>query len=416
MDLKGGAVHVTAETAAAGGSAATGPHVLRRINVEAVLGALRGREGLTARVAELAALTGLSRPAVTRALKSLLDAGVVEWVDAEAERPGRPAIRVRFRAGLGHVAGVDIGPHTMALVVADLAGSPCAERRVPTGPHATGKDLVRILRTELAALVAKAGLHPSDLWAVAVGTPGIVDHERGGVVLAPSIPGWNGLPMLAGLRDWLDCPVLLDNDVNLAVLAERWHGEDSGTLLYVHWGERVGCGLLIDGRPLRGASYAAGELGFLDLITPVDDTPPAASDGMGAFERLVGAQALRALAVAVCGGAMERALAAHRDLTPLFDAARRGDAGALAVVDIAAGRFARGLAACLLLIDPGRIVVGGGLAHGGDLLLDAVRRHLERLVLAPFDLRVSRLRENAVALGAVRTALDRAEERLVALL
>jgi len=98
------------------------------------------------------------------------------------------------------------------------------------------------------------------------------------------------------------------------------------------------------------------------------------------------------------------------------DGGEAGDAAALAVLDTVARRFARGLAAHLVLVDPGRVVIGGGLAHAGELLIDAVRRHLEPLTLAPFDLRVSSLRENAVVVGAVRMALDAAEERLAALL
>lgn len=241
-------------------------------------------------------------------------------------------------------------------------------------------------------------------------------HDCGEVVLAPSIPGWTGLPMLTGLRALVDCPVLLDNDVNLAVLAEQWRGETSPTLLYVHWGERIGSGLVIDGKPHRGAGQAAGELGFLDLTTPIDATAPPPTDGLGSFERLVGADAIRRLAIESCAGAVADALSTSHDLTPLFRAAESRDRAALSVVDIVARRFARGLAAHLLLVDPGRVVIGGGLAHAGDILVDAVRRHLETLVLAPFDLRVSSLRENAVVLGAVRMALDAAEERLAALL
>lgn len=396
--------------------AATGPHVLRRINIATVLRALRANAGHTARVSDLVAATGLSRPAVTRALTHLETARVVEAVGTESHQLGRPAIRVRFRAEIGHVAGIDIGPHTMAVHIADLTGATTAARRIALPPHPTGAELVGLLRAELAALAEACGISPGHLWAVAVGSPGIVDHDRGEVVLAPSIPGWTGLPMLTGLRQWLDCPVLIDNDVNLAVLAEQWRGEDSRTLLYVHWGERIGSGLVIDGKPHRGAGQAAGELGFLDLSTPIDSTAPPPTGGLGPFERVAGADAIRRLAIESCDSAVAEALRAGHDLAPLFRAAEAGDAAASAVLDTVARRFARGLAAHLLLVDPGRVVIGGGLAHAGDLLIDAVRRHLAPLTLAPFDLRVSSLRENAVVLGAVRMALDAAEERLAALL
>ncbi|QKW18009.1 ROK family transcriptional regulator [Kitasatospora sp. NA04385] len=396
--------------------AATGPHVLRQMNTAAVLNALREADDPTPRVSDLVSATGLSRPAVTRALNTLAERSVAEYLGAESAQIGRPAVRVRFRADVGHVAGIDIGPRTMALAITDLAGTVRAQRRFATPRDPTGAKLVRVLRTALGEAAAEADIPPTGLWAVGVGTPGIVDHDRGEVVLAPSIPGWTGLPMLAGLRSWLGCPVVIDNDVNLAVRAEQWRGETSPNLLYVHWGERVGSGLVIDGKPYRGASSAAGELGFLDLVTPVDDPPPGISDGLGPFERLAGAGEIRRLALQGCGSALRHRLTADEDLRPLFDAARAGDPSALEVVDRVATRFARGLAAYLLLFDPGQVVIGGGLARAGDVLVDAVRRHLEPLLLAPCELRMSNLGENAVVLGAVRMALDSAEARLAGML
>ncbi|GIG66570.1 ROK family transcriptional regulator [Phytomonospora endophytica] len=392
------------------GFAATGPHVLRRMNATAVLGALRASAGGTARVADLMGATGLSRPAVTRALGLLADAGIVEFFEGNDSRVGRPAVRARFRAELGHVAGIDVGPHKVLVMITDLAGNVRAQHRVVGPPAQTGPELAGLLRTTLVEAADEAGVAPGDLWAVGVGTPGVVDHERGEVVLAPSIPGWAGVSLLAELREWLGCPVHIDNDVNLAVVAERWRGETSDNLLFVQWGERIGSGIVIGGKPYRGANSASGELGFLDLVTPIDAEPPQASDGLGSFERLVGARAILGLAVERCAGL--RAALEHGDIAPLFTAAEGGDADAVATVDVVAARFARGLAAQLLILDPGLVVVGGGVSRAGTVLFDAVRRHLRRLLLVPVELRVSALREQGVALGAVRMALDSAERRL----
>ncbi|HEY3004526.1 MAG TPA: ROK family protein [Kribbellaceae bacterium] len=397
------------------GSAATGPHVLRRINAEAVLAVLRDAGDGSARVADVVLATGLSRPAVTRAIAALAGAGVVEYAGPETAQVGRPAVRARFRGELGHVAGIDIGPHTLQVSIADLAGTVLATTQRTVDASATGPDLVLLLHSTLAETAAAAGVAVAGLWAVGVGTPGIVDHERGEVTLAPSIPGWAGIPLLAELRKRLGCPVLLDNDVNLAVLAERWRGEASDNLVYVHWGERIGSGIVIDGKPYRGATSAAGELGFVDLVSDPDAAPAPVRDRLGPFERLAGARAIHQLALESAAPDLAGRLRAGTGITPLFDAARDGDAAALAVVDTVAARFARGLAALLLILDPGRIVVGGGVSRAGDVLFDAVRRHLAQLVLMPADLRVSSLGDRAVVLGAVRLALDTADERLLTL-
>lgn len=398
------------------GSAATGPHVLRRINATAVLNALRDARGHTATVSDLVVATGLSRPAVTRALTTLAEAGIAEYAGTTEHQIGRPAQRARFRAELGHVAGIDIGPHRVLVMIADLAGTVLAQRRATTPADPTGPHLAALLRTTLVRAAAEAGLAPTDLWSVAVGTPGIVDHDRREVVLAPSIPGWSSLPVIAELHDWLGCPVGLENDVNLAVLAERWRGEAGDNLLFVQWGERIGTGMVIDDKPYRGASSAAGELGFIDLVTDLDDEPQPPADGLGAFERLVGAGEIRRLGAQRCDSPLRDRLAASDDIAPLFDAAVAGDPAALSVVDTIATRFARGLAVQLLIMDPQRVVVGGSVSRAGDVLFDAVRRRLGRQVLVPVDLLVSALGAGNVALGAVRMALDQVEQRLTALL
>ncbi|GAA3893835.1 ROK family transcriptional regulator [Saccharothrix violaceirubra] len=394
------------------GNAATGPHVLRRINALAVLNALRAVDDLIATVSGLVQATGLSRPAVTRALTALTEAGLVEFTGATEHQVGRPASRARFRAELGHVAGIDIGPHKVLVMVADLSGKVLSQRQAATPADATGERLVRLLRTTLAKAAAETGVAPADLWSVAVGAPGIVDHASGEIVLAPSIAGWSGLPVTAELRGWLGCPVHIENDVNLAVRAERWRGESSDNLLFVQWGERIGTGMVIDDKPYGGASAAAGELGFIDLVTDLDAEPPAATDGLGAFERLVGAGAILRLAIQRCSGDVRDRLEATGDIAFLFDAAREGDEAALSVVDTIAARFARGLAVQLLLMDPQRVVVGGGVTRAGELLFEAVRKRLRPLLLAPVELRVSALGAAGVALGAVRMALDHVEERL----
>ncbi|MFF1506433.1 ROK family protein [Streptomyces sp. NPDC058326] len=394
---------------AARGTAANGPHVLRQMNVAAVLTALREAESATTSVSGLATATGLSRPAVTRALGGLRDRGLVEFTSPNSSpQPGRPAQYARFRAEAGHVAGIDIGPHKVLVAIADLGGRVLTVHRATVDAGADGLRLFGTVRAALTTAVAEAGVPLSALWAVTVGTPGIVDRERGEVLLAPSIPGWAGLPAVTRLRDWLHCPVSIDNDVNLAVLAERRPEAGAENLVFVQWGRRIGCGIIIGGRPYRGHSAAAGELGFIDLASGPDAPPgPRAPDGTGPFERLAGAAAIHRLALEAGAPAGD-----EDDIAPLFEAAAAGDRAATEVVERVAARFARGLAALLLVLDPDRVVIGGGVSRAGDVLLEPVRRHLRRHALVPVAVHPSALGERAVALGAVRHSLDVVEDRI----
>jgi predicted NBD/HSP70 family sugar kinase len=407
---------------------AKGPHVLRRINTAAVLRAIR--DDSPARLADLMQATGLSRPAVTRAVADLRETGLVVDVQEPVEQAiGRPAQQVRFRAEVGHVVGVDVGSHKILAKVADLSGRIRSTRQVAIRGPATGAGLLKSLRTTLSEILADAELKPQDVWAVVVGAPGIVDAVSGEVLFAPSIPGWARQPVLAELRTAFTCPVLIENDINLAVLAERWCGAAVGadSLVFVHWGERIGTGILIEGRPYRGASAAAGELGFADLFSAAGEPPAVAVDvanDLGPFEQMVGARAIVELARShqVAAAAPDPAGAGadggqddgrQGAVAAVFAAAAAGDAAALHVVDEVADRFARGLAVLLLVLDPREVIIGGGVSRAGGTLLDAIERHLRPRVLAWPRLALSDLGGDAVALGAVRRALDHLEEHLI---
>ncbi|MGW8885947.1 ROK family protein [Streptomyces sp. NPDC055749] len=385
------------------------------MNVAAVLMALREAGEATADVSGLAGATGLSRPAVRRALADLRDRGLVEFRGKESgqAQPGRPAQHVRFRAKCGHVAGIDIGPHKVLVAIADLLGTVVTVRRSLVAGSADGSQIFAILRETLSAAAADAGIPLGELWAVSVGTPGIVDRQRSKVLLAPSIPGWAGLPAMKMLEDLLPCPVFIDNDVNLASIAERQRGAaaatDSDSMVFVQWGRRIGCGIFIDGTAYRGHAAAAGELGFIDLSSDPDSVPgPRRGDGAGPFEQLVGAKAIHHLALTAGAPTGD-----EDDVAPLFEAAAAGEEVAIEVVERVAARFARGVAALVLLFDPGCVVIGGGVSRAGEVLMEPVRRYLRLHTLVPVAVHTSALGEEAVMLGAVCHALGVAEERML---
>jgi predicted NBD/HSP70 family sugar kinase len=419
--------------------AGSGPHVLRRINAAAVLTALRTEGPL--RIADLMDVTDLSRPAVTRAVDALRSEGWVSDVNAGDEsgpearasdastrrsRLGRPAALLRFRAEAGHVLGVDVGPHKILAMVADLAGTVVAERRSDARGLNDGQAVLAAILEVTADACAR--VPAGTLISAAVGTPGLVDPRTGAVTLAPSIPGWTQIPIAATLHERLACPVTLHNDVNLAVLAERWRGSATsvGTLVFLQWGARVGAGIMIDGRLHAGAAAAAGELGFLDLAAEPEQPSDVAGGGparmstMGPFERQVGAAAIIDLAIAEATRhgdpellALMRGARAHDDAAALFDAAAAGSALAETIIDTICARLARGLATVHLVLDPDLVVIGGGLSRAGERLLAAVERHLRLRTLVPPRLALSALGDTAVALGAVRSALNDVDDRVL---
>ncbi|MEU8433354.1 ROK family transcriptional regulator [Streptomyces sp. NPDC029216] len=367
------------------------PSLLRRINSAVVLRALRAAESPT--LTDLTRVTGLSRPTVEGVVEGLMGAGLVVEADAEegARRQGRPARRFRFRAEAGHLLGIEIGSHRIAVLLSGLDGRVIGAGTKDVAETASADERLERVRAAVADLLRRAGIPRDSLRAVGVGSPGIVEAD-GTVRLGTALPGWTGLPLGERLRRSFRCPVRVENDANAAAVAEHWKGagRDTDDMVFVMAGLSPGAGSLIGGRLHRGFGGAAGEIGALHLLGR-EATP----------ERLLSTtgEPLHPLD--------EPAVA------EVFAMARRGDERAVAAVDRFLQRLVHDVAALVLAMDP-ELVVVGGWAAGLDGVLDPLRRELERYCLRPPRVALSLLGEAAVATGALRLALDHVEEELFA--
>jgi predicted NBD/HSP70 family sugar kinase len=393
-----------------------GTPVLRRMNRAAVLDAVRRRAPEPVRLAELSQLTELTRPTVAQAVEDLLAAG---WLRQHAPRPatvGRPATRFSLNGRAAPVLGLDVGPHTVTAGIADLAGERLAVIR-RTVRHRSARHLLEAVDEVTDEALATAGLAAEQITAVTAATPGIVEETTGRVLFVPSVPGWSEIDLAGRLRAHFRCAVTVENDANLAALAAAHQRTGAGTLLAVQWGERLGAGVVIDGRLHRGAGQA-GEIGFIrpaDNLPSADlpkadlpdaDLPDAAGDGRGPLERAIGAEAIVNLARHRAAEHPKSRLARATDAAAVFAAAAEGDPIAAEVVDRVAAVFAAAIAPVVLVLSPHVIVIGGGIARAGAVLLDAIARHLEDLTLTPPSVELSELAEGTVLTGAIQMALD----------
>ncbi|MDH6574648.1 ROK family protein [Kitasatospora sp. MAP5-34] len=366
--------------------------LLRRINAAVTLRALRDGQSLT--LTQLVGDTGLSRPTVEGVIEGLMEAGLVaevEPVQDNGRQRGRPARWFRFRAEAGHILGIEIGVHDIRVTLADLTGRILGgdARAVEETRDAEGR--LSCVRTAVADVLRKAGVSRDSLWTVAVGTPGIVDRD-GTVRLGTAMPGWTGLDLGARLRRSFRCPVVIENDANLAAIAEHWQGAavGKGDVVFVMAGLSPGAGSLINGRLHRGFGGAAGEIGALHLLGQ-EATP----------ERLLSTTG--------------------KPLDPLDEAAvarvlrlaREGDEVAQVAMDRFLRRLVHDVAALVLALDP-ELVVVGGWAAGLDGVLEPLREQLELYCLRAPEVVLAALGEEVVAMGALRVALDHVEEQLFA--
>lgn len=386
---------------------------MREVNTAAVLTSLREFDPVS--VGALAESTGLSRQAVARVLDELQSNGLVELLppDRSERASGRPAQQVRFRAEAGYVVGALIDPQVIQLAVADLRGSVVATSRAAVAAAPADQRVLDLLVGETRALLEGAGISVADVWSATVGAPGIIDTTAGVISVVPSMPVLTGDVLVEALGSYLSCPVHLDNDLKLATRGELWKGTGAGArhLVVVHWGERVGAGIVIDGVLYRGASNDAGDLGFLDILAGDVDPVP----GLGRFESWVGIQALVHLVAGEleAAGQVERAQAVRgageSAFEDVLDGIRREEGPHLRAAHRVAGRFAHGLVALRTILDPELVILSGPLARAGRPLLAALHRSLAEQPLAPPMLRLSTLGRDAVVHGALRHSLDLVE-------
>jgi predicted NBD/HSP70 family sugar kinase len=401
-------------------SPATSPRLLRRLNAAAVLRAIRA--GGPVSRAELSRMTGLSKPTVNGAVEVLLASGYlterIADVGASTRRPGPRARLLSFRGDLGHVLGIDIGANKVLAIVADLTGEVLGAARRQTRARArrNANSLLDLVGAATDDALAAAGVDRTSLEGVGVGTPGVVDPVSGRVTLAPQLGGWEGIQLASRLEPVFPCSVLVDNEVHLSVLAERWRGSAQGIddALYVQLGVGIGGGVLIGGDVYRGASGAAGEIGYL----PIFDVD-AGRDGLGPFEHAAGGTAFARLGRRAVEAGESQALLDLAggdpeaiDAETVFAAAEGGDEAAQRILDEVLQRLARGIASAVTILNPSTVIIGGGISRAGARLLEPLEPRIAALVPVPPRVVLSSLGDEAVALGAARLALREVEERL----
>src|SRR5688572_23838305 len=179
--------------------------------------------------AELTETTALSAPTVGSLTVELIRYGLIRHLGTGPSRGGRRPSFMEFNARYGIVAGIVVDPTRTLIALADLRGDRLASRSWPTPITLAPAPLLSKIAGWVRSLMSEAGIAPEKLLAAAAAAPGAVDHARGMVLaLAPNLKGWEQVPMAEMLKDALGVPVIIENDVNLAIMGERWRGAARG--------------------------------------------------------------------------------------------------------------------------------------------------------------------------------------------
>ncbi|ACU70938.1 ROK family protein [Catenulispora acidiphila DSM 44928] len=378
---------------ASGVTAAT----LREMNIRTVWSVIEGGHPISR--AEIARLTGISKPTVSVLLEELLATGLVTQSPDTARDPAHGAVFFGPKPDGVHALALDLGAHMLRGVLAGPGAVIAARQDVDV--NGMDAPLMVAAAARLAEeLIAAAGVDAATVRHAVAGVPGVVDRHTGRVWQALNIPALNGFAIAKELQTAVGVPFTVENDIDLAALGENTHGTGAAaeSFAFLSVGTGVGAGLVLHGHLHRGHSGAAGE-----LDTAFDAEAFVANDPCAA--------AIVEYATPYAAELTTNAAPLTTEL--IFDQARAGHPRATEIVDEVARRISAYIGVLAAVADVELVILGGGIGLNGDLLLERVSLRLQERLPYPPRLEVSALGDSAVLTGAAAVAAAVAVEQVI---
>jgi predicted NBD/HSP70 family sugar kinase len=376
------------------------PRLLRALNDRAALELLLSRGPLTR--AQLGELTGLSKVTASQLVERLEERGLVARVGEQAGGRGPNAQMYAVVPATAYVVGVEAGPQHVVAGVADITGKIVGRTDVSIGE---GDDPVKVVHAAVVEAAGAAGAPIDRIRRIVLGTPGLVDPKSGEITFAWDLPRWHR-GLLTALREDLGRPVMFENDVNLAAIAEQHSGAAIGAKDFVLiWLDRgVGTAVVLNGRLHRGSVGAAGEIGYLP-VAGTQVSRDASRRSKSGFRTLADAAAVKAIAkthgfkAAGAADSIRAAIAAGTAGSPFLDELAR--------------RISLGVASVGLVLDPELVVLAGDVgAAGGADLAQRVQHEVAAIAVVSPRVVATEVASEPVLNGAILTGLDAVREEV----
>jgi glucokinase-like ROK family protein len=361
--------------------------------------------------ADIARILDWSRSAVVQHVERLLSYRLIREVGVAASTGGRRARVLALNGNGGYIAGVNYGATSIDVVIANLAGEILSHTSDDADISEGPERCLRQAHDMIKRLLDNVHIPNEQLWAIGIGVPGPVEFKSGRPVAPPIMPGWDGYPVREFFATDFNCPVYVDNDVNVMALGEQWAGLGRGVdnFLFVKVGTGIGCGIVCHGELYRGSDGCAGDIGHIQV------------DGQAVICRCGNVGCLEAVAAAPAWVRMAHEAANRSTLIAdhlarqdtlmaqdISDYAARGDHACMEIIRQSGRHIGHMLAGLVNFFNPSLIVIGGGVSRTGDVWLASIRQEIYRrsLPLGSRNLLVQRsqLRDLAGVTGTVAFA------------
>lgn len=283
--------------------------------------------------------------------------------------------------------GIDVGGTNVKIALVDENGNIIHSNSVPTYAKMGYDYTVNNIKQAIKDVMSATNTDANSISGIGFDLPGQVDYQTGIVKRITNIPGWVNVPIAKNIEDEFHIPTKIDNDVRCAALGEMKFGAGRGcqNFVCITVGTGIGSGLVINGKIVRGASNAAGEIGHIKL--QANGGPICGCGDTGCLEAYASGPSIVAMAQDYIKGGKStkfRELAGDDEITPYIvaKAASEGDLVAKRIFEIVGEYIGIGLTSVINLLNPERVIIGGGVAAAGDLLLDPIRRTIKDRAMA----------------------------------
>ena len=269
--------------------------------------------------------------------------------------------------------GVDIGGTNIKIALVDKEGKIVYSNTTPTRADLGYEHSLGNIKLAISDLIKETNESKDSIEAIGFGFPGQIDYQAGIVRLLPNMPGWVDIPVADIIQKEFQIPTRLDNDVRVATLGELKYGAGKGcqNLVCITVGTGIGSGLVINGKLARGAKNAAGEIGHIKMS--MGDGPLCGCGDFACFEAYASGPAIVQMAKEyVMGGKSSKFKElATEELSPYIvaQAALQGDV--VAIIGL-------GLTSVVNLLNPEKVIIGGGVADAGDILFNPIKEVIQK--------------------------------------
>ena len=337
--------------------------LMKKMNQQVILKLIYNKRAISR--AEIAEITGLSPATVTNISKEMLEMELIQESSWGESRGGRKPVLLEVNPDGAYFIGLEWGISEIRGVLMDL------NKRI----IAYGEEEIKSYQVdsfiELSSKIANKfynySIDEEKIYGMGVGVHGLVDPEKGYSLFAPHFK-WSEIPIKEKLEEGFDLPVIIDNDVRVMAVAEKWNGRDN--FLFINTGSGIGAAIVLNGNVHYGRDYSAGEFGHMIVER---DGPLCSCGNNGCLEAFISLDSLvQRYNGNYTGENKHQDL--HQEWLNLLEDARTGTEEELNIIESIAEYLGLGLANIINLLNPEEIIIGGDLIEGADLILPLLQK------------------------------------------